>query len=230
LWKEIAYHIKDRFIRLDPNDPALAVDAVQSAWRVDIRTIGEIPLSVTDVAVKWQVLLMGQGVAHQMPNLRYPHVRRLELDHGAFYSFQANDLIQVLGEFKSITWFNYRAGALSSDAEHEGESITLPNLQVLFYTGYFNLCLPFSRLRLPSLRHLYVATREMGLSELNLPRLIDSYGKTLQSLYLDVSFSQEIQVQTDVWFPEWDKVPCLQELAIVAPAPLQFHPPLTHTH
>ncbi|KAG8833925.1 hypothetical protein FRB91_003055 [Serendipita sp. 411] len=208
--------------------------AIQSTWRVYLNT--GIPPGLTGSTVQWRVLRVSRFSAKEFQEISYPHLRRLELylSRGPSIQYSPDGLVDSLKSFTNITWFRYLTNV---NARHghllendSGQTITLPNLQVLFYRGCGSFYLPFYRLVLPSLRYLTVCAC-IPAQLFPLRALISAYGETLYSLCVEAGSEDESHPVRDnlfdsddsQYFPPWTLVPRLRELTVSGDLVLKFH-------
>ncbi|KAG8800130.1 hypothetical protein FRC17_006958 [Serendipita sp. 399] len=248
LWKGIVDQIRRRFVPMGMTNGDTLTDEmgrmnemVKRAWRVDAgRFVGldsRFQVQLSDFAendVQWRVLSMDDRDSKHILQLKFSQLRRLELyrNHSRFNLVPEN-LVGVLkcfkGALETLTWLEYCTSDWKRDINDAEKPITLPNLQVFHYTNYNNFSLPYDCLILPSLSHLHIYGYISPKKPLPLRQLIDTYGKTLQSLHLEIDSKDPSNITEDSYFPSWDKAPCLQEFGLAAPAVLRF-PPLPSTH
>ncbi|KAG8771306.1 hypothetical protein FRC20_003397 [Serendipita sp. 405] len=210
-------------------------ETISKAQRVHILSLDAILPHIEEREVEWKAIGIRQEHAKQLEGVKRPNLRRLELHYSGDKNrdYQTDPFIESLKLFTNITWLRYYTGTIIFQACNEddgGERITLPDLQVLHYQGVGAFHLPYYRLNLPSLRHLYIFAHGFANSRyIPLSSIITSYGSTLRSLYLEISSGGQLGIPDDPSFPDWTKVPHLEELAVDAPVLLKFHPlPSTH--
>ncbi|KAG8845088.1 hypothetical protein FRB91_002080 [Serendipita sp. 411] len=235
-WKSFADSFSNRLRELgqeysgDPTPQTIAI-----AQRVHIPSLHAIIPHIEGRNVEWKAVVMRQEHARRLESVKRPNLRRLELFYGGDENelFQANTLVEALKPSTNITWLRYYTGTLDFDAcndDDEGERIVLPDLQVLHYQGVGAFHLPYYRLHLPSLRHLYIFAHGFANREfIPLNSLITTYGSTLRSLSLEIISGGQLAIPDDQNFLDWINIPYLEELAIGAPVLLKFRPlPPTH--
>ncbi|KAG8815517.1 hypothetical protein FRB91_008171 [Serendipita sp. 411] len=231
-WKYLSDTVGRRFVPLELYDSngkysITDIDSIANTWRLYVGTSTKLPPGLSGATVQWRILRVAQDVAEDVAQISHPHLRRVEIyfsDEGDT-SYAPDNLVGVLKSFVNITWLRYLT---NTNARHghcvkddEGQTITLPHLQVLYYYGYGALHLPYYRLVLPCLRHLTIIA-EISVDSFPLRHLIAAYGESLQSLYIHAVSSrrghprrEELFPDYDPeYFPHWNYVPNLRELSL----------------
>ncbi|KAG9040598.1 hypothetical protein FS842_002962 [Serendipita sp. 407] len=192
-----------------------------------------IPMGLAGREVAWRGLRIAFGqVVEQIRQVRCPNLRRLDIvyNNRQLDTSDVDQLTETLKHFKDITWFGFwstdKVWPTLSDLPEGSQRITLGNLQSIHCISHGELLLPYYRLDLPALRHIYISARPRA--SFPLTQLVESYGKTLHSLYLDIDpLMRSTHLIFD--FPSWESVPHLRELAIGVYVRMKFEPlPLTH--
>ncbi|KAG8817616.1 hypothetical protein FRC17_011152 [Serendipita sp. 399] len=241
VWRRLADSEGRRFVPVDlfghaGSSAVTDRDSILTTWGLYCASVDILSQDLSRVTAQWRVLRICQESAKGLEHVHHPHLRRLEMflgrDDGVPYV--PDDLVDALKSFTNITWVRYmtyttgyRDVCLNDD---EGERVTLPNLQVLYYYGTRSLHLPFYRLVLPSLRHLTIITR-ISAEIFPLRRIIAAYGETLHSLQIQASArSNGPPVPDDLfplddpgYFPHWNYVPHLRNLWIGESMILKYH-------
>ncbi|KAG8833542.1 hypothetical protein FRC17_010513 [Serendipita sp. 399] len=235
-WRSFADSFRCRFVALSPtpsNEPL--TDAIFRAHRVHLNVPATSITRMEGREVGWKAVGVTQENMSLLGKLRRPNLCRLEVLYlgDEQKHFEVDGFIAGLKSFTNITWLRYYTDTIIFDAcrnDDGGERVTLPNLQVLHYQGVGAFHLPYYRLILPSLRHLFIFAHGFAHREyVPLRSIIAAYGSTLRSLFLEIVSGGQLGIPEDPDFPDWTSVPHLEELAIDAPVVLKFPPlPLTH--
>jgi hypothetical protein len=168
--------------------------------------------------VDWEVLCGHPSTIVEFPPIPCPRVRRICLSATRVSPFDTNIVLKILGRFSDITWIELDGPYLA--IQHLEEDIThviMPNLQVLYLTNVF-FQLPLSRMALPSLQYLAIHLGRY-INGVSLNDIILPYAQTLRSITIQLYSWHDIET---VQFPQWNKLPRLEELVISHQWPIQF--------
>ncbi|KAG8866079.1 hypothetical protein FRC20_009092 [Serendipita sp. 405] len=231
-WNQIATLIKHRFVHLSSDyADELTPEVIKKAWYVYVWDLDlTFIIGLTGCEVEWRVLRIPYEYVKRMAGVRHPNLRKLEIVRRSevFEAPQVDELIESLKQSTGITWFGFHTATSLSTLPcrpDKGQCITLKNLQSIHCISSGDLQFPYYRLDLPCLRHLYLSARPCQ-SDVFFPlhQLIEAYGQTLYSFYLEFPLKRPLITPSDPTFPDWAIAPHLQELAIDAPVHLKFHP------
>ncbi|KAG8830585.1 hypothetical protein FRC17_004689 [Serendipita sp. 399] len=235
-WRHFSEAVTSRFLHVNERyaqNPNIDVPAL--AWRVHIVTFRPYLFRFEGRSVDWRVLSTMQDLAKDFEMIPHPKLRRLDLRYSTHEErvVDSNSFIQSLSPFTNITWFSYFTAAIASPdclEDDNGPKITLPKLQVFQYHGVGGFHLPFYRLDLPSLQHIAIIANFNPKTFPIWHHVVDLYGKTLHSIYIKpFCGGLVLKSQSHPYFPSWDRVPHLRQLALCAPISLGFYPlPATH--
>ncbi|KAG8788475.1 hypothetical protein FRC15_004139 [Serendipita sp. 397] len=235
-WKEFIQVVASRFRTISDNfteEPG--VEAITLAHRVHVTTKSQIASSFVGKSVDWRVICTRQEHAEDLGRISHPNLRKLQIRYVShtIRTFDGDKFVSSLAPFRNIIWFSYETAALDCEdctEDDKGQKITLPNLRVLQYYGMGGFHFPFYRLDLPSLRHLSIQAKFDPASFPVYQPIVEAYGKTLESLYIKAPWGGfAVTSPNHPYFPRWENVPRLRELALDSPISLHFHPlPRTH--
>ncbi|KAG8754695.1 hypothetical protein FRC14_004832 [Serendipita sp. 396] len=231
-WNQIAMSSKLLFLLFRESTAKPRLETVMKARYAYAMSSLSIPMGLAGCEVAWRALRIAFGqVIEQIRQVRCPNLRRLDIvyDSRQFDISDMDQLTETLEHFKDITWFGCWADdayLTLSDPPESGQRITLRNLQSIHCISSGELLFPYYRLDLPALRHIYISARPRG--SFPLPQLVELYGKTLLSLYLDIQPRRGLDPFI-FDFSGWESIPHLQELAIEVGVCMKFDPlPPTH--
>ncbi|KAG8770538.1 hypothetical protein FRC15_004040 [Serendipita sp. 397] len=232
-WNQIVIAGRICLVHLIPKYAAEPIpEMVVKAWYAHSLNAHSIPMSLAGCEAMWRALQIKFAQIERLQQLRCPNLRRLDIFYQniRFRPLYVDQLIETLKQFNDLTWF----GSWSADSHSAclfrpdgGQRITLTNLQVVHCRSHGEFRFPYYRLDLPALRHLYLSAcpREY----FPLLELVESYGKTLHSLYFENRSTRGLIPSSELNFPGWESVPHLRELAICLPLRLRFDSlPLNH--
>ncbi|KAG8821818.1 hypothetical protein FRC17_009728 [Serendipita sp. 399] len=212
---------------------AIAVAAIANVWRVYGGPFTIVPRELDGITAQWRALRIPQRLITDVRRISLPHLYRLEICIRRYNDAYSPDrLIENLSHFPNITWLSLIIDHFFEwppRSEVDEEKVTLPNLQVLYFSGAGNVELPYYRLRLPSLRYLAIIGDECK-DALMLHGLIEAYGHTICGLYINLplgyrgSTEQYLDNDDRIKFPPWSLAPNLTELEVGHKLRLNFYP------
>jgi hypothetical protein len=226
-WQLWAQAKKDHYFILRDNSRSLKLD-LERAQRAHRALLSLNDMHTIDSAfrdgVNWEILCAEQWKVAEFPPIQSPRLRRLFLTSAEARSFDPIILMLALGRFINITWLDYEVSSpydTPVSIEKSTQPITLPNLQVLYYTSLSFFQFPFSHVLLPSLQYLAV---HCCIPAGNVPMkdLLLAYRQTIKSVIIQAHrVPQDTQI---VYFPPWSSFPRLEELVLGQQWSIHFKP------
>ncbi|KAG8817617.1 hypothetical protein FRC17_011153 [Serendipita sp. 399] len=237
-WKHFTDTVGRKFVPMElcaknGDWSAITIVAIANGWRVYGGPFTTVPRELDGFTVQWRVLRIPQRLIKDVRRISLPHLYRLEICIRRYNDAYSPDrLIENLAHFPNITWLSLIIDQFFESppwSEVDEEKVTLPNLQVLYFSSAGDVELPYHRLRLPSLRYLAI-TGDKCKDALMLHGLIEAYGYTICGLYINLPLGHmggmEMYHRHDdrFRFPSWILTSNLTELELGHKVGLNFDP------